>query len=206
QQVRLRGRELDGELALRLLGAHQARNLALAAAAGVELRHLGFTGLDWAALESGARRCRWPGRLEPVALPGGSTVLLDGAHNPAGVAEVGAFLAQWGEPVDLLFGALADKEVGDMLPPLAARAERIVLTRPDSPRALAPADLRALLGGRAAEVEDDPAAALERALRCERPLLVCGSLFLVGAVRRALRERFGAPLPASAPLWDNGAA
>ncbi|MGE5234414.1 MAG: bifunctional folylpolyglutamate synthase/dihydrofolate synthase, partial [Acidobacteriota bacterium] len=30
QQVRLRGRELDGELALRLLGAHQARNLALA--------------------------------------------------------------------------------------------------------------------------------------------------------------------------------
>ena len=206
QRVRLRGRELDGELELGLLGAHQARNLALAAAAGVELRHLGFTGLDWAALERGARRCRWPGRLEPVALAGGRTVLLDGAHNPAGVAEVEAFLAQWGEPVDLLFGALADKEVGAMLPPLAARADRIVLTRPDSPRALAPADLRALLGGRAAEVEEDPAASLGRALRAERPLLVCGSLFLIGAVRRALRERFGVPPPASAPLWTNGTA
>ncbi len=142
QRVRLRTRELDGELALQLLGEHQARNVALAAAAAVELRHHGFAALDWPAIQRGVRRCRWPGRLEPVGLAGGRTVLLDGAHNPAGVAEVGAFLRQWGKPIDLVFGALADKEVGDMLPPLAAHAGRIILTRPESPRALPPAELR----------------------------------------------------------------
>ena len=46
------------------------------------------------------------------------------------------------------------------------------------------------------------AAALAAALRTDRLLVACGSLALVGSLRRALRERFGMPPPATAPLFE----
>ncbi len=130
-----------------------------------------------------------------MRLPGRVTrVLLDAAHNPDGCAALAAFLDRLGEPFDLLFGALADKEVGAMLPPLSRRARRIVLTRPRSERALAAAELLphvASSGG--ATVIDEPAEALARALVGAPPLLVvAGSLFLIGEMRRLLGERYGA--------------
>jgi len=123
-------------------------------------------------------------------------VLLDGAHNPAGVAALAAFVGQTGERVDLLFGALADKDAAAMLPAIAALAETITLTAPPSPRALDPRDLALLADGRAMHLEPDPVAALDWALAHgdpARPLLVCGSLYLVGDLRAALRRRFGVP-------------
>jgi len=94
-----------------------------------------------------------------------------------------------------------------MLPPLAARARRVVLTRPPSPRAQDPAALAALLPeGTEAIVEPDPARALDRALETDRrQLVVCGSIFLIGEIRRLLRERFEVPKPArETPTYVSG--
>jgi dihydrofolate synthase/folylpolyglutamate synthase len=125
------------EVSIPLVGAHQARNAALAAELlGVlpdELRP------EWDAVDAGFRDVRWLGRMQ-VERRGGQTWIFDVAHNPAGVAALAAALdaLDLPRPVVLLAGILADKEWGDMLPPLIARADGAILTVPPT----APAERR----------------------------------------------------------------
>ncbi len=149
-------------------------------------RSLGFDRIGPDAIREGAAACRWPGRLEAIELPGGRRILLDAAHNEAGARVLAEFLDRMGQPVDLLFGVLADKDYAGMLGLLAPRARRIVLTTPASPRAKDPAELAALLAGHPGEVfvEPDRERALDRALGLGGEVLVaCGSIFLIGEVR-----------------------
>lgn len=193
QRVKLTTPGGEHELEIQLPGAHQAKNLALAVLAAETL------GFSPEAIARGARSCRWPGRLERVELPENRVVLLDAAHNPEGAAALAEFLEG---PFDLLFGALADKDAADMLGPLAKRARKIVLTTPASDRARPPEELAALLPGREdVEVVPDLGQALDRALPPGARLVVCGSIYLIGEVRKRLRERFGVPPPASGPLF-----
>lgn len=182
-------------LTLPLAGDHQLRNLAIAVRASEVLREMGFERVSSQAIETGVATTRWPGRLETVELQTGKRVLLDTAHNPDGVESVTSYLDQLEQPFDLLFGVLRDKRVGAMLPPLARRASRMVLTKPDVARGLAVDELAAFLDeGQQAHLEGDPSAALDLALGGPGDLLlVCGSIYLVGAVRTLLRERFGVP-------------
>jgi dihydrofolate synthase/folylpolyglutamate synthase len=215
------------ELETPLVGRHQAVNLALAVRAAERLAEVADPGrsrapgagtagallIGEAAIRLGAAAVRWPGRLEVVELPaqGRRTprrVVLDAAHNPAGAEVLAAFLdeaaAAGGPPPVLLFGVLRDKEVEAMLPPLARRAGRVVLTRPPGDRGREPGELLALLPpGTAAEIEPDPERAAARALEVEAPaaapVVVCGSIFLVGAVRSWLRRTFGVPPEPDSP-------
>jgi dihydrofolate synthase/folylpolyglutamate synthase len=209
QVVTLETPQARRELRTRLLGRHQAHNLGLAVRAAEILAGSGFPALDSRAIAAGAAACRWPGRAEVVELPGGRRVLLDAAHNAEGAAALGELLAgvrgQAGS-LDLVFGVLADKDGGEMLRHVAPWAREIVFTTVPSPRALSAGDLPALLdpaGGelpaaRGVRVEPDPAGALARALDLGADtLIVCGSIFLVGELRRQLRERFGVPPPAA---------
>lgn len=191
-ELKLTTRRQSYELESALAGRHQAWNVATAVVAAERLAEAGFPAIDRTAIVAGVAACRWPGRLEAIALPGtGTTVLLDAAHNPAGCAALVAFLVELNRPFTLLFGALADKDFERMLPELAALARRVVLTRPASPRAAEPAALAALLPATAGvTVEPEIAAALDRALAGEPDLVVaCGSIFLIGALRALLRER-----------------
>ncbi len=197
------------DLRLALLGGHQARNLGLAVLAAEALSDAGFGRLDARAIAAGAAACRWPGRLEPISLPDGRHVLLDAAHNPEGAGVLFDFLMEVDGPVDLLFGVLADKDAVAMLARLAPRIRHAVLTAPASPRARDPRELAALLVGLVGrvsgsiEVETDSARALDLALKLggDGTLAACGSIVLVGEVRRALRERFGTPPP---PVYISG--
>jgi dihydrofolate synthase/folylpolyglutamate synthase len=180
-----------------LAGEHQAANVATALVAAEELETIGFEAIDEEAITAGIERCRWPGRLEAIALPGrATTVLLDAAHNPAGCETLARFLAHLGRSYDLVFGALGDKEIAGMLPPLAIAARRIVLTRPASPRAADPAALAEILSpALEVTIESEPDMALTKALddHASDLVVVCGSIFLVGEIRSRLRDRFGAP-------------
>lgn len=190
QRVRLATPVRAYDLEIALLGAHQAINLGLAVRAAEILAELGFERIGPDAIRAGAAACRWPGRLEAIDLPGGRRILLDAAHNESGAAVLAEFLDGIGRPVDLLFGVLADKDYAGMLGLLAPRARRIVLTRPASPRAKEPAELAALLRGHPGEVtvEPDRDRALDRALALGGEILVaCGSIFLIGEVRKGVR-------------------
>jgi dihydrofolate synthase/folylpolyglutamate synthase len=128
-------------------------------------------------------------------------VLLDVAHNPDGAEALARFLGRQELDYNLLFGVLADKDAGEILPVLAAGARSVILTSPDSERALPPAEIEKLLPAGRAVVVPAAAPALERALADDPELLVvCGSVYLVGEVRGLLRERFGAPEPAVSPI------
>jgi dihydrofolate synthase/folylpolyglutamate synthase len=171
-----------------LPGAHQRQNLALALAAARAV-----APLDEETARRGLAGIRWPGRLQTLERPGKRTLLLDGAHNPPGALALAAHLDAAGLSgrVDLLFGGMADKDLAAVFAPLAARARRIVLVAPESPRAEPPESLRARFGRPELETAPSVVAGLSRLEDSggDGPILVAGSLYLVGEV---LRLRSGA--------------
>jgi dihydrofolate synthase / folylpolyglutamate synthase len=193
QRVHLTTPAHSYDLRIALLGAHQQRNLALAVLAAETLAAGGFPRLDAGAITAGAAACRWPGRLEAIELPGGRRLLLDAAHNAEGAAALAGFLATLGRPVDLLFGVLTDKAAEEMLGLLAPHARNLILTAPPSPRATDPAALVPFLAGQPAIpvlIEPDPEQALDRLLALEGEVaVVCGSIYLIGALIGSLRAR-----------------
>lgn len=211
-----------GEVRLALLGRHQAANAAVALGILEALREAGIADLPPAVIRAGLEDCRWPGRLELLALspdgravpadpaapdPDAPDLLLDGAHNPDGTAALAAALDELrphlspGRPT-LLIGLMADKDVagivGALAPAVALRGARIITTRVDAPRALPAAELAAAWratspdGGHEVTPIDPLDEALEAAIAAARaaggPLVVSGSLYLVGAVRGRLVE------------------
>src|SRR5207249_10284463 len=112
-------------------------------------------------------------------------LVLDGAHNPAGVAALVGELPGLvhDRPLDVVFAVMADKDCGAMLAPLLPRVRRMIVTRVGR-RGAAPGDVVSAIGGRVpAEAVQDARAALRAALSLARPseaVLVTGSLFLVG--------------------------
>lgn len=184
----------------RLEGRHQVDNLLLAVLAAERLGRLGFDRIDRSTVERGVAAARWPGRLEWVTLPaephGGGELLLDAAHNASGWEALGRYLDEVDRPFDLLFGVLRDKRRSAAMLSLAGRAGRLIVATPPSKRALPAAELAGWLE-RPAESVPEPASALEAILEPARAagrlVVVCGSIYLVGAVREALRRRWGVP-------------
>lgn len=176
------------DLTLALRGRHQAAN-AIAAIRMLELLDAhGIFPVPEAAIRTAVEDVVWPGRLEPLTI-GGTPVLLDGAHNEAGAAALAAYVREAiGRPVPLVFGVLRDKDVDAVADRLASIASCVVCTAPDSPRAVAPDDLAAVVSrvaspGVAVDVDPSPAAAIARAAGHGTPVVVAGSLFLAGEVR-----------------------
>jgi dihydrofolate synthase/folylpolyglutamate synthase len=122
-------------------------------------------------------------------------VVLDGAHTPRSVERVlAAFQALYGPEGVLLFGAARGKKIAEMAALLAPAFQRIVITTPGSFKESDPAETHRLFRELcpAARLEPDTGAALEQALELtegRRPLLVLGSFYLAGEVRR----RYAAP-------------
>ncbi len=197
-----------GAVRLGLLGRHQAANAAVALGVVDALEAAGIARVPWHARREGLEAARWPGRLELVALPTLGPpldLLLDGAHNPAGVRalldaleELRPSLAPG--PATLILAIMRDKDVAGMVGQLASasplRGGRVVVTQV-TPRGMAPADLaaawQAARPGSAISLAGGAEEALEmgirHAARAGGPLVVAGSLYLVGAVRGLLVSR-----------------
>ncbi len=175
------------DLRVGLLGAHQAENAAVALALLDALGERWGIAVDEAALRAGMAAARWPGRLELLdgARLGLGRVLLDGAHNPDGARALARALGDLGlRRPTIVFGAMRGKDVRGVLRELAGLRPALVFTRVSDPGAHDPADLLAewrAVGGRGGRVAETPCEALERANA--DPLVVAGSLYLVGAVR-----------------------
>ena len=178
------------DLRISLAGCCQAVN---AATAITTLEALGRKGwrISSEALRKGLSSVRWPGRFE--ALGRNPTVILDGAHNPQGIAAAAESFRTLcpGRKAVLLLGILADKAAEEMLDPLIPLASKAVVLRPESPRALDPLTLCDLLKARGipAKPAVTPEEGVQEALREAGPggmVLCLGSLYLVGQVRPLL--------------------
>ncbi len=175
-------------LRIDLLGEHQIVN-AVTAICTVDLLRAEGIALPLQALVEGLREARWPGRLQIVS-PSPLT-LLDGAHNPAGAAVLARFLETHlaGRRIVMVFGVLRDKDWRGMLEILGPLVSRVILTRPENPRA---ADPHSLLGADRYCIKTDVHPSLPEALAAaaataaaEDVILVTGSLFTVGAALAA---------------------
>jgi dihydrofolate synthase/folylpolyglutamate synthase len=197
-----------------LLGRHQAANVAVADAVLDALGAAGIAVVSPAARRTGYAAARWPGRLELLSVPGAgprgadAEVLLDGAHNPAGAAALAAALDELRPllrngggrnpaPPTLVLGIMGDKDVDGVLGALAAAPSlagaTVVATAVRDPRALPAAALAArwaaVAGPRPGPVVaiEDPVAAVDRAVQAaDGPVVVAGSLYLVGVARALL--------------------
>ncbi len=181
-------------LRLSLLGTHQLANFGCALAAAELLREMGWEIGDEAIVE-GAQNAHCHGRLQLVRLPqrGNLRVLLDGAHNPSGATTLARALRTVFRYRKLLlvFGVLADKEAAGIAAKLVPLADSIVVTQPQSSRAL-PAEKLAQICqsfGKPVIVCPTVAEALKEALAvAASDDLVCvtGSLYVVGEALQSL--------------------
>jgi dihydrofolate synthase/folylpolyglutamate synthase len=173
-----------------LRGAHQASNIAVAVSAAERLRPA-FPSLTPQAIAAGVARTRWPGRLELFRC-GSRNVWLDGCHNAEGARALAQFLSDRATPFDLLFGVMRDKDAAAIAGALFPLARRIVLAAPEIERAASARELQECLGALARDVEcaGTVAGGLDAILRGDGgDVVVAGSLYLVGEVRKRLLER-----------------
>ena len=186
-----------GRTRVGLRGRHQAANAAIADATLDALEAAGIATVPDDARRRGYAAAVWPGRLELVRA-GDRDVLLDGAHNPAGAAALASALDDLRPyldpgPITFVTASMADKDVAGVVAALAASGamagSTVICTTLDIPRALPADDLAALWLGtgvpRTVIALPDPVEAATTALDAEPsgPVVIAGSLYLVGAAR-----------------------
>ncbi len=212
QQLVLRGlRGSYEDIYLPLFGAHQAGNAACALAA-VEA----FAGvaddeaapLDPDLVREAFAKVSSPGRLEVVRRS--PTIIIDAAHNPAGMAATVAAIEEAFSFTHLsgVFAASGDKDVPGILAELEPLLDEIVVTRNSSDRSMDPGEVEQLAAEifgedrvqSAARLDDaiDVAAALADEAAIEgRPgssgVLITGSVITAGDARRLLGPAGGMP-------------
>ncbi|NPV83289.1 MAG: bifunctional folylpolyglutamate synthase/dihydrofolate synthase [Candidatus Aminicenantes bacterium] len=175
-----------------LPGQHQGENAAVAIATSEVMSARGWK-LSKKKIIQGVESASWPGRLEIF----GSTppVVLDGCHNEAGARVVNRFWRKtFNRPAILVFGVMKDKEIEKIARWLFPLASRVILTRPSLERAAGPLEIAARLPGYRDKffLEETVPSALRLALVLsggEVPVLVAGSLFLVGEARQFFQSQ-----------------
>lgn len=162
---------------INLAGAFQRWNAALARAA---LTKAGFAAGD-NAVRAGLKNVRWPGRFHEHG-----RCVLDGGHNPhAATHLVQNWRERFGEEkAFVIFGAMADKNYESMLEILSPIAEEFLMVPVKSPRAASAAALKSAVRG--SRRVDSLTKALAMGTEQSRPVLVTGSLFLVGEAMEIL--------------------
>jgi len=172
------------DLLLPLVGDYQPVNAALAVASA----HL----LDYVsddAVRQGLKSTLWPGRLQVIANQ--PRVILDGGHNPAAMRKAGAALRRLigTERLVAVFAMLSERDPAQLLAALRTlKPDAAVFTEPASAMGHAvSADLLSKLYRAGGHEVLPAAAALEHARKLageKGNVLVCGSLYLVGELRR----------------------
>ena len=182
-----------GPLSLALRGQHQVGNARVAVRLLEAARRRGIA-VPREAIERGLTQVDWPGRLELIRVEDSREVLLDAAHNVDGARALAAYLqARHPERPALVIGVMRDKDIEGILAALLPAVSSVVATAAPTPRAIPARDLAARISAMGVRVpvrtDADPSAAVALALATSHSVCVAGSIFLVGAVRDALRRR-----------------
>jgi len=174
-----------------LKGGHQTDNAALAVMAAEVLKnHYGF-GIEVYHIRNGLKKTHWPGRYEIFSK--NPTIILDGAHNPDAVSSLADTLRTDfpGRKVKFLFGALRDKEAGEMIGLLEPLAEEIAFADFEFPRAAKAAVLADLCHHEdksvAADLVETLPYIIER-LTADDIFVITGSLYFIAEVKQLLAQ------------------
>jgi len=182
-----------------MLGNHQIRNAVTAIDTALSLVGSEFL-LTPEHIATGIANAKMPARLECVATQR-PVILLDGAHNPHGIAALRDTLFSLSKlerdkqcsmkPKRILgvMGMLADKNCAQSLDIIAPYLHKLIVTTPTSPRALAAQELAELSKNYCKDIviQENPQKAVQQALREDYDVIVIfGSLYLASEVRPLL--------------------
>jgi len=192
QKIRVKTDREIYELNLSLLGKHQIMNCAVAVNAAEKLQEMGLK-LTKEEIIRALEKVRWIGRLE--VLREEPLVVIDGAHNIEGITLLSESLKTYFryDKLILVIGILRDKQVEEMIEMIAPQAQRVIAVTPNSGRAESAAELNEVIMkyNKNSEACNDYREAYEKALRYaggDDMILVCGSLYMIGDMRKIIRR------------------
>ncbi|WP_107982237.1 bifunctional folylpolyglutamate synthase/dihydrofolate synthase, partial [Heyndrickxia sporothermodurans] len=167
-------------LVINMLGKHQIENAILAIGAAI------FLHIDEPMIREGLKKAFWPGRME--VLSEHPFVIVDGAHNPEGINSLINTLQEHFpyKKKKMIFAALSDKELTNMIQPLAKLDAEVYFTEFDFPRAASAEQLFSLHLLPQAKVNKNWKKLLEEmfnALEENEMLIISGSLYFISNVK-----------------------
>lgn len=174
-----------------MLGEHQGKNAAIAISVARVLSK------EWKPLEKsriirGIETAYWPGRLEVISES--PRILIDGAHNVEGANALKKYVQEFiSLPCILVFAVMRDKDIAKLAEILFPLARKVICTKFPYFKAASPEDIQeqASRFKDRIVVQSDVAKAVEIALQAAKPdrtVLIAGSLFLVGEIKKIFSE------------------
>ncbi len=181
-----------GTVTMKLAASYQLENIATAVTAIEVLQHV--LGIDFGrkTIVKGLSAAEWVGRFQCIGE--NPDVVLDGAHNPDGAAALVKALsdAKCGKKVRVVVGQCADKDSDGFFKAIASICGRVWTVPLRNPRSATPASLVGYAARYGLEaiactsLVEGMAAAKADAIENGTPVVICGSLFLVGEVLETL--------------------
>ncbi len=169
-------------LEIPLHGEHQLINATTA----ILTSHV--LGISQNSIRNGLKNTKWGGRFEIINED--PLIILDGGHNPDGIQNTVKTMKTFDyNALYIVFGVLEDKEFEEMIGSLKSLEGEFIFTTPESKRASDPKNLLMYTEG---TVIDDPNDAFEMAKKKAKKgdaILVTGSLYLVGNIKRAIQYK-----------------
>ena len=174
------------KIPLGLLGDHQKINAALAKKAMESL----CPNLPQTIILQGLKETQWQGRFEKIKSDK-QEIILDGAHNHDSIK---VLLKTWTqiygkEKATLLFSCSADKNIEKMLNPLLPICQQIILSTFNHPRSIQIEKLKNKKLKKPTQHFNNVKKALKEAQKHPNPILITGSLFLVGESKEILKRQ-----------------
>ena len=185
QEFLINGKLKDYNVKTSMVGKFQGENIALTLAAIETLQMNGIYITDESIVE-GIEKTINPGRMEINSFE--PIILLDGAHNIAGIESLKKTLAEdlVYEKLALVIGILSDKNIQEMLDIITPTADTIIVTKSHNKRACSPSKLKEMIGNKEVVVKDKISEAIDYAKKlAKKQDLICitGSLFTVGEAK-----------------------
>lgn len=184
-------------LETKLTAAYQIGNTALAVFAALLLKDV-FPGISDKTIRSGLLSVSWPGRFEIIRLKNGKVLILDGAHNPEGMVVFAQSLKQVLRPhenITFVTAMMKDKDIRETLKKLCnLPIEKIVCTqvpqldRSESSHALADIARNIFTKAFIGDEAELNTALCEAVNSHSSYIAICGSLYLIGAIKKILRS------------------
>ncbi|MFC4184756.1 bifunctional folylpolyglutamate synthase/dihydrofolate synthase [Saccharococcus thermophilus] len=179
------------DLKITMFGAHQVQNAALAVMAAEYLRLCYSFLIEKEHIYEGLEKTKWIGRFEQVSKK--PLIIVDGAHNEEGIRSlVDTVRSHYPDKeVHVLFAALNDKPLGQMIPPLADMATTMTFTTFDFARAASPEQLAELCDHPRKATTDDWKGWIKEKKKQKRSdalFLITGSLYFIAEVRNFMKK------------------
>lgn len=176
----------DREYQLKSLAKYQVYNAALTIESINILNKYYNLNIKDEVVKEVLKKTIWPGRFEIISL--NPLVVIDGAHNVAGIKMLVSTLANFVQHKTIMFSALADKDTDEMLELLISSNAQIILTEFDFYRVKKAVDLK---GDFDLVIEKDYKTYLKNKIKTmskDEMLVITGSLYFISEVRKFLLE------------------